>query len=202
MTKIELIKNSVISANKKYLQNVLKNIPLENHKQIEDLFQKHMSEIAHFIQNNFMKNWVLTEKFIRDLHSLLYPPGYKETQKTLSWDGVIITMIPWVYKSLNNFNRVSPKDVKQEMKILVNEYNKWSKNIDSICHFLVQFLKIHPFWNGNKRTISILIDSMLINTGISPISFSLKQEKNKDIEKALIQSIEKNDFHIIKPLIF
>ena len=45
-----------------------------------------------------------------------------------------------------------PKEVKQEMKKLVDEYNKKANHtFDEIVEFHVNFERIHPFQDGNGR---------------------------------------------------
>lgn len=200
------ILKSVELANKSYLKLVL-SLQTDPAKKelIQTLFARHMKELSDFCIENFIKKDILTEKFIRDLHKLHFPPWYTESQKTSSWDGSIIYMIPWVYKTIVNFNYVKPSEVKKEMSILVNNYNekidilKNEEKYHLIIDFLIHFLRIHPFGNGNGRVISILIDIMLIKYNFNPIHFKYIQTKDTNFAiKNIKKSIKYNDRSFIE----
>lgn len=192
--KTKILK-SVELANKSYLKKVLslQTDPTKK-EQIKILFTKHMQEISDFCIENFIKKDKLTEKFIRDLHKLHFPPWYKKTKKTLSWDGEVVVMLPWVYKSSpTNYNWVAPSEVKFEMQKLIENYNEnidLAKNkFDFILNFVLDFYKIHPFWDWNGRIASILWDLMLIKNNLKPIFIKTILD-NKTNKEKLFEIIE------------
>lgn len=199
----EITKN----ANQINLDKVIKTI--NDDKQIENIksmFDKHMLEISKFCIQNFIQKDFLEEKFIRELHKIHYPPNYKESQKSILWDWEVITMIPWVYKTLNNFNWVKPWNVKKEINELIEYYNENIDNAEDkfnlIISFLINFLRIHPFGNWNARVISIIADCMLIKNNLNPIYFNLLQNTDKEKYKKIItKSIENNDLDLFMKLI-
>ncbi len=202
-----LIIQSCKIANKSYLESTLKKIADENIKnQIISMFNSHMVQIAEFCIDNFINKTELTENFIRWLHKILFPSWYTESQKTIKWDWEVIYMIPWVYKTLKNFNYVLPKDVKNEMKNFINNYNlninKVENKYDFMLYILIDFLRIHPFGNGNWRVISILVDLFFIKNKLPPLYFREIQSKNIDTcFLSIHNSIKKNNISPIKSFI-
>lgn len=184
-------------ANYSYLQKVLLQIKDSKQKEnVINLFNKHMQQIADFCMNNFLKTGILTQKFIRELHKIHFPPWYQKMKKTISWDAFVVIMIPWVYKTWNtNFNRVSPKDTKTKMQELIDNYNQTSiRNLDFILEFALNFYKIHPFWDWNGRVLSILLDLILIKNSFKPIFIKNIIDSNPSLYKKIIDdSIKNND---------
>ncbi len=193
----------IVKSNIVNLEKVLKNIKNDKQKeQIKNMFEKHMQEIAKYCIENFYNKDLLDEKFIKWLHLIHYPKWYIEKQKTISWDAEIVTMIPWNYKTLKNFDWVLVKDVKEEMNKLINNYNLSDKKEDDIYDFLLNFLRIHPFWNWNARVLSIIVDLMLIKNNYPELNFNLKQYKDKEnIKNLIVEWIkERNHKEIIKKI--
>lgn len=205
-----MIKNNLLDickySNDSYLQKILGHFNNDENKknEIKKLFNKHMEEISEMVLEDFFKKDQLTEKFIRNLHKIHFPAGYTETQKK-DWVEVVC-MIPWVYRSNENFLWVMAKNVKNEMKNFVDNYN-YNINIvenkyDFILKTLISFLRIHPFGNWNWRVISIIIDSMLLKNNLKPIHFKkIQEEKKIDFEKMIIKSIETKNIKYIKKII-
>lgn len=65
-----------------------------------------------------------------------------------------------------------PKDIKSDMeKLLYNYYNEWN-NLDSYLReakFNIEFLRIHPFEDGNGRTSRLLLNFNLMKQKIAPV---------------------------------
>ena len=64
-----------------------------------------------------------------------------------------------------------PKDIKSDMeKLLYNYYNEWN-NLDPYLReakFNIEFLRIHPFEDGNGRTSRLLLNFNLMKQKIAP----------------------------------
>lgn len=65
-----------------------------------------------------------------------------------------------------------PKDIKSDMeKLLYNYYNEWN-NLDPYLReakFNIEFLRIHPFEDGNGRTSRLLLNFNLMKQKIVPV---------------------------------
>jgi Fic family protein len=175
---------------------------------MEISFYEHMKQIANFCLKEFNKNWKLDTTFIKKLHRIHYPDGYIRRKKTLSWETEFVSFRPWVYKYYENYPWVKPKDVKKEMKKLVNNYNKningTHNKFQFITEFIIAFFKIHPFWDSNWAVASILYDLLLLKNNLAPVYlkwFYLDKTKKQQIYNSIEQSIKMNKSDIFSNLI-
>lgn len=98
--------------------------------------------------------------------------------------------------SLNeNFPIESPKNIHTKMQELLNNYyNKWTK-IDIFereALFIQEFIRIHPFEDGNGRTSRLILNYNMIRLGHAPIV--IPANKREEYFKAS----DKNDIKWIK----
>lgn len=109
-------------------------------------------------------NKKISESFIKQLHRIL-KTGTSESKE------------PWFmvgdYKLMPNEvgDRVTtdPEEVKQEMKKLVDEYNKKANHtFDEIVEFHVNFERIHPFQDGNGRVGRLIAFKECLKNNIVP----------------------------------
>ena len=107
---------------------------------------------------------ILTEKFIKQLHSIL-KNGTSDSRK--DWFSV------GDYKKLPNevggMHTALPEEVADQMKLLLAEYNENSeKTLQDILDFHVQFERIHPFQNGNGRVGRLIMFKECLKYNIVP----------------------------------
>lgn len=152
-----------------------------------ELIKMHASEV----------NKPLTESFIRDLNKLLLvKPFYKPA---IAHDGIdtqkLIT--PGEYKTTPNSVRLSngeifeytqPRDVGFKMQELVANYNaELAANtmhpIALAAKLHYDFVRIHPFDDGNGRVARLLLNLVLLNYNYLPAV--IKSENKKEYLKAL-----------------
>ena len=171
--------------------------------QIKKWFDLHMKQISDFCIKNFDKD-NLTVNFIKNLHKIHYPKWYRRFKKSLDWKTEVCTMIPWEYKTIENFPEVKPKDVKKEMEKIVDYYNKNYKNskniLDLISYFILNFIKIHPFWDWNWTVWFILFDLLLFYNWYKPI-YIKKIFSKEEIYINIKKSIKNNDISFFKKAI-
>ena len=107
---------------------------------------------------------ILTEKFIKQLHSIL-KNGTSDSRKDRFSVGD--------YKKLPNevggMHTALPEEVADQMKLLLAEYNEnREKTLQDILDFHVQFERIHPFQNGNGRVGRLIMFKECLKYNIVP----------------------------------
>lgn len=130
---------------------------------IDDIVEtiNHFSMIDRVID---FANYPLSEAFIKELHKIL-KTGTSDSR--LSWFKV------GDYKkranAVGDIETTSPRLVPQEMKKLVDEYNKKEKHtLEEIIEFHVKFERIHPFQEGNGRVGRIIAFKECLKNNIVP----------------------------------
>jgi len=144
----------------------------------------------------------ITENYIKQLHSMLLK--YSEKDERHRGD----------YKKINNsveafdpngkslgivFETTSPFDTPYRMEILLEWLRKTLNNKDfhpiiTIGMFIVEFLAIHPFQDGNGRSSRILTTLLLLKEGYLFVPYASIEsivEDNKDIYYASLRRTQK-----------
>ncbi|MGL4547873.1 Fic family protein [Eubacterium aggregans] len=122
---------------------------------------------------NFVKKLVenqalLSEEMIKDIHEQLmtgiFPGGlYRNSNARIT--GASFIPCDWT-------------EVRNEMKFFMSDYEDRKKEMDSItlaAWVHAEFVKIHPFPDGNGRTARLLLNFILMNNKFLPIT--IKPEK-------------------------
>lgn len=109
-------------------------------------------------------NAVLTEKFIKNLHSML-KSGTSDSRK--EWFAV------GDYKKLPNevggMETALPEEVSGKMNVLLSQYNSQKKKtMEDILDFHVRFERIHPFQDGNGRVGRLIMFKECLKYNIVP----------------------------------
>ena len=142
-----------------------RTIGLENGEVVkaDDVIEtiNHFSMIDRVID---FANYELSEAFIKELHKIL-KTGTSDAR--LSWFKV------GDYKKRMNIvgdiKTTEPRLVHQEMKNLIDEYNKkTSHTIEEIIEFHVDFERIHPFQDGNGRVGRLIAFKECLKNNIVP----------------------------------
>ncbi len=125
----------------------------------------------------------LTEHFIRELHKIIIPEEYFLDAKTSEGLPTKRKITPGDYKRTPNhvltstgeiFYFASPEETPAKMKDLMDWYKKESNEqnehpliITSMFHY--QFVRIHPFDDGNGRMSRLLMNLILMKFGYPPV---------------------------------
>lgn len=83
-----------------------------------------------------------------------------------------------------------PSEIKSFLSRFINKYNELVENgftMEDVANLHIQFENIHPFSDGNGRTGRILINSMLISGGQTPIIIPL------DMRNDYLKMLETNN---------
>ena len=130
---------------------------------VDDIVEtiNHFSMIDRVID---FANYELSEAFIKELHKIL-KTGTSDSR--LSWFAV------GNYKrranAVGDIETTAPRLVPQEMKKLVDEYNKKdSHTLEEIIEFHVKFERIHPFQEGNGRVGRMIAFKECLKNNIVP----------------------------------
>ena len=142
-----------------------RTIGLETDKtiKVDDIIEtiNHFSAIDRVID---FANYELSEAFIKELHKIL---------KTGTSDSRLSWFMVGDYKKRENvvgdMETTHPRLVPQEMKKLIDEYNKKDKHtIEEIIEFHVNFERIHPFQDGNGRVGRLIAFKECLKNSIVP----------------------------------
>ncbi|MBS1662778.1 MAG: Fic family protein [Bacteroidetes bacterium] len=120
----------------------------------------------------------ISEKRIKDIHTaIMYEEDAAKSKKIGQWK----TEANHLYNYRGEkFDFVAPADVKEEMHKLVNWVNgerdkiqRGDKNalhpVELALKFHLDYVSIHPFYDGNGRTSRIFCNLILISYGYPPI---------------------------------
>ena len=176
-----------------------KGKPMRDHLEVKghNNALKKLEDIVH-------KDLKITESLIKEFHKLILAEPYSE-------DGVEIN--PGEYKKIPNYlysvtgERVDfepPKEVPRLMNELINWLNnhltppKRKKNKYELhplliaCGFHSQFIKIHPFVDGNGRMARIMMNLILMQAGYVPTIIKLDDRDlyYNQLEISSIENIE------------
>lgn len=145
--------------------------------------REHFEAINHkdailFIEELAQKENILSEYSIKQIHSLILKNIDDENKGKYRTTNVIISGAE--HKPPRNF------EVQSQMQEFIKEYEeKRSKlhpiELASFVH--IEFVKIHPFIDGNGRTSRLLMNLELIKAGFPPVVIEL--EDRLDYYKAL-----------------
>ncbi|HBB27181.1 TPA: hypothetical protein DCZ36_01630 [Candidatus Gracilibacteria bacterium] len=205
---LEQIKNVIKLTTDIYLEKHLPRIS-EDKKQIAiNAYNKDIERLANFVLKSLFLNddSLLTESFIKGLHKTFYPEEFN--QKGIDKDGKeIIWMIPGEYKKINNFAKTedkseyfrdipgwtkekeayaSPENIEAEMQRIIKYFNnklysekEVENKKDGIFLFILDFIYVHPFSDGNGRIASILLDLLLLKIGLNQIGLKTIASRDK-----------------------
>jgi Fic family protein len=152
--------------------------PLKDHTEVEG-----HNEAVKWVYEIAKDDRPLTESFIRELHTLLLVKPYKVRAETA--DGIPTWKVVQVgrYKESNNhvFTKtgerqefVNFQDTPKAMQDLMDWYKVEKSKLDVNPIFLAtafhhKFIAIHPFDDGNGRTVRLLMNYILMQFGYPPV---------------------------------
>lgn len=161
-----------------------------NIDEIDDLFNDNILSLDDnfkafkILLNKLYDNEPLTEELIIEVantvnkHAMYIKNGYRSLDNNVKFESIYP-----IEKASN---------IKEKMKELLDNYNnKWS-NLDIMereALFNIEFLRIHPFEDGNGRTSRLIINYNMLRLGHAPILIPNKTRNkyfnarnNEDVE--------------------
>lgn len=137
---------------------------------LKTLFEIQNSKDAYKeILNAYKNKQIINEEFIKRIHKILTKGTYDETSYNSGER-------PGEYKIHDYVTGIkevgaSSEDTKDEMNELMEEIQNINDNdiLIAAAYFHAKFENIHPFADGNGRTVRILMNYLLINHNHPPI---------------------------------
>lgn len=185
----------VHNGNQHLLLERLQQSPANEHQTITLQYARLMGQLVDYCKAGLLEADGLTTGFICGLHRLLYPEGH--TCAAQDAEGKTVLMYPGQYKLLQQaaIDRAGPgslsvfmppEETPQAMEAIVTTLESQlaatddaGKKRDAIIVFILEYLRIHPFFDGNGRVACILTDLLLLRERLPTINFSPIYRSNK-----------------------
>jgi len=172
-----------LSETKVVLENgiTIKGKPLKDHLEIIN-----HKEAIEYIEDLVSKNVKLSEYDIRSVHYLILKEIDSTNAGKYRNENVFISgakHVPPVYMN-----------VPYKMQNLIDQYQSWKDfhPVVRACFLHGEFVKIHPFIDGNGRTARLLLNFELIQSGYPPVV--IKTENRADYYDALDKAHTTNNY--------
>lgn len=172
-----------LSETKVVLENgiTIKGKPLKDHLEIIN-----HKEAIEYIEDLVSKNVKLSEYDIKSVHYLILKEIDSTNAGKYRHENVFISgakHVPPIYMN-----------VPYEMQKMIEKYQSW-KDLHPVvraCFLHGEFVKIHPFIDGNGRTARLLLNFELIQSGYPPVV--IKTDNRADYYDALDKAYTTNDY--------
>ncbi len=143
---------------------VLEGITIGGKSMIEHLETINHREAILFLEDLIVGKEILSEWNIKNIHALILKEIDNENAGKYRMENVVIS----------GANHIPPKhyEVNNLMQKLITEYsNDWTDYHPVVKATLLhgEFVKIHPFIDGNGRTARLLLNFELMKNGYTPI---------------------------------
>lgn len=143
---------------------VLEGITIGGKSVVEHLETINHREAILFIEDLISNNEPLTEWNIRNIHALILKEIDNQNAGRYRMENVVIS----------GAEHIPPKhyEINDLMQRLISEYRKEWQEYHSVVRATLlhgEFVKIHPFIDGNGRTSRLLINFELMKNGYTPI---------------------------------
>ncbi|WP_035375538.1 Fic family protein [Haploplasma axanthum] len=172
-----------LSETKVVLENgiTIKGKPLKDH--LESINHK---EAIEYIEALVSKNIGLSEYEIKAIHHLILKEVDSANAGKYRNENVLISGAKHLPPSYLN--------VSLEMQKFIDKYQNMSKTHPLVraCFLHGEFVKIHPFVDGNGRTARLLMNFELIKSGYPPVV--IKTEDRAEYYDALDRAHTTNDY--------
>lgn len=168
---------------------------------------------AHDTAVSVIRNWAkedreITESDIRDLNRIILVKPYWKDALTYDGQPTRREVLVGEYKQQPNsvklangemFHYSSPEDVPAQMQELFKWYRESDQHpIEQAADFHYQFIRIHPFDDGNGRIARLLVNYTLMKHGYQPLIIKSK-EKNQYL--AALQKADTGDLNAFRVFI-
>ena len=134
----------------------------DNYNAFNILFNK-----MHSDNNQLTEDLIIEVANTINAHSMYISNGYRKIDTNVKFENKY---------SIEKSNNIS-NDIKE---LLDKYYNEWSKLdiFEKEALFNIEFLRIHPFEDGNGRTSRLILNYNIIRQGHAPIIIPVKLRKD------------------------
>lgn len=152
---------------------VLEGITVGGKTMIEHLETINHRDAILFIEDLVSNKEPLSEWNIRNVHALILKEIDKENAGKYRTENVVIS----------GAEHIPPKhyEIRDLMQELIEEYNSNWKDYHPVIKATLlhgEFVKIHPFVDGNGRTARLLLNFELMRSGYTPIIIKNEERAN------------------------
>ena len=144
--------------------------------------EEEVAGYAYLLENIYDNYEVisLTENYIKQLHNMLLKYSSKDERHRGEYKKFPNNVVAFDSNGQSLgivFETISPFETPEKMRELVNDFNTIIANkiihpIIAISMFIVHFLQIHPFSDGNGRLSRVLTNFLLLKNGYDYILYS------------------------------
>lgn len=110
-----------------------------------------------FLENRLSENLIISTADTINESSNYISRGYRKIGKYLAETDIMIS---------------APENISEDLSCLLEKYNTTWKNLDIFereARFHIEFIRIHPFEDGNGRTGRLLLNFNLLRNGFAPV---------------------------------
>lgn len=140
--------------------------------------REHFEAVNHqegieFVQNLVAPNYQITEKDVLDTHALVLQKIEKDFAGRYRTGGVRISGANFIPP-----NALKVSTLMEELFLWVNKHSAHLHPVVRASIFHHRFVHIHPFFDGNGRTVRLLFNLLLMKDGYTP-AIILKEDRKK-----------------------
>jgi len=177
-----------------YKTQDLSNIKISNEKEC-DLVSTRIVELLN--DNSFSLRPIILQSIHEYLFKGIYDFAGKYRTYNITKEEPILKDDTVIYADYNDIERTFEYDFKEEMKY---DYSKLTlrEQIEHIATFTSSIWQVHPFGEGNTRTVAVMIEKYLRSLGYN-VKNDLFKENSLYFRNALVRSNYSNRAKNIYP---
>ena len=166
----------------------------------------HYDAIKFLYSSMYQKDKDLTVEDIKELHKVLMPDSFSDGNRIGAWKSIPNATYVNVQDQPVLLLYPMPQEIPSLMQTFIQHLNQKIDSpdaaLDAYCSLHLEFVSIHPFWNGNGRMARLLANLPLMRCGELPVIIpsSQRQQYIKIISTAqqTIQVKEKTGKPLLK----
>jgi cell filamentation protein len=139
----------------------------------------------------------ISSKLILEIHSIAFSELYDWAGKWRTTDVIVGEFIPpkphtllqLMYQFIDNLN------------FKISNSQNFQEHVETLTYAHYEFVRIHPFVNGNGRTGRILMNLVALKLGYKPIELYRREGNNRKTYIDAMKFADKSDFEPLAKLI-